>query len=271
MNFRKDLLEIVKKILQFSVFVRKLTVKLSPNPYSSRGLVKPHGENTTMKKTITIITLALLMVVSIFADTTKTTFTNAELKAGTATVNTTVELTLEKEPKYIIGITSGALSGVNPTDPSTTVIANQDTIQLTRNALTFNNVSDYYLSFVLYEYEAVDVTLTLNGNMKHSGYDSADTAAKANYEIPYTLTVAAGSDKNQDNGSLKTFTETKLESNNSAKCVWKAEYTAATTKLGEYNWATLKLTIASTSDTALNGKVAGRFSNTITVKVASHS
>ena len=225
-----------------------------------------------MKRTIIVITLALLMVASIFADATKTKFSASEVAAGTASVSTTVELDLQKTPTYIFGITTGALSGVNSTDPSATAITNTDTIAFTRSALTFkDSVNNYYLSFVLYEYDAVDVTLTLNGNMKHSGYASAATADKANYEIPYTLTVAAGKDTNQNGDNPSSFEAKTLKSDSTTENVWEAEYSTPTTKLGEYNWATLKLTFASTSDTALNGKATGKFSNTVTIKIASNS
>ena len=220
-----------------------------------------------MKKTLIVITLALLALASIFA--ADATSPSSTLPASTSTQ---VTLKLDKTPKYIFGITKGALTKVEEKDPSTTSITNEENIALTRTALTFkDSVDNYYLTFLLYEYEAVDVTLTLDGNLRHPSYDTVSEAEKPDYEVAYTLKVSEGSDKNQAGNSLKSFEEKTLKSNSSTENVWKVAYDAPTSKLGEYNWASLKLTFASTSDTALNGKATGSFSNTVTVRIASHS
>ena len=229
-----------------------------------------------MKKKLIVIALALLVVASVFAES----FTQENVNAGTATVSTTVQLELAKTPKYIIGIKTGKLSSINETDPSQTTISNTNTIQLTRDALTFKDATNnYYLSFLLYEYDAVKISMTLNGNLQHTDYATKSAASAkdlSSYEIPYQVKVASGKDTTQKSDtSVNTFTETTLVSNGTkdADKTWEYSYNTATTKLGEYAWASLQLTISPVAgdSTPLKDKATGTFKNTITVAVTANS
>ena len=225
-----------------------------------------------MKKSIIVIALALLVVASLFAKT-------ATPKASTTTVNdsvtTVVELTLAKTPTYIFGIKNGAFSASDITTsnvPSTT-IANTDTISFERktaaegNILDVKSVDAYYLSYLFYEYDNVTLTMTLSGNLKNTSTSSSD-------EIPYLVTVGTSSpvDNDQD-GTTSSLTQGDLDSSDSKKLSWTTSL-ESTDKLGQYRWASLKLTIepknTSTTGTkvpTLKGIDEGTYKSTITLTV----
>ena len=218
-----------------------------------------------MKKSIIIIAFAILMVASVFADGTLP-----------ADKTTDVVLNLTKNPTYVFAITNGAFqsSSIKTNDPSTTTMTHEGTITLSRNTtkvLDVDSVSTYYFSYFFYEYDGVTITLSINGNLKNQ--TSYETSAATENEIPYYLTIAAGSDHTeQTSGSTtdKTWSDdTKLDSTatDDADKKFSVPYTE-TTKLGVYRWASLQLTIAPqvTTDT-LKGKVKGNYKSTITLAV----
>ncbi len=216
-----------------------------------------------MKKTIVIITLALLAVVSIFADTLP------------ANKTTTVLLELKQKPTYVFAITNGAFTSesIQTTDPSTTTMDHTNEITLSRNTtnvLNVDSVSTYYFSYFFYEYEGITITLSIDGNLKNqTTYAEDDKDAN---EIPYNLTVASGNDNTEDSNITSEHTwsdntvinSTATEADNRK---FSVQY-SATTKLGVYRWASLQLTIAPqvTTDT-LKGKVKGTYKSTITLAV----
>lgn len=224
-----------------------------------------------MKKIITIFTLAILMVTSVFADSTNT----SPASSLPASTSTQVVLNLEKTPKYIFGITKGAITQdkIVDDDPSTTKITNEGTITLNRDGLTFIEGSDkYYLSFLMYEYNKIKISMTLSGNLLHSDYKTHESSTDSDaYQIPYQVKVASGKDTIQTKTSgSQTFAETTLVSSAASK-TWEHSYETATTKLGEYSWASLLLTLSPVSGqtTPLKDKATGTFTSTITVTVES--
>lgn len=221
-----------------------------------------------MKKTIVIITLALLAVVSVFADTTLPD-----------PITTTVLLELKQKPTYVFAITDGAFTSasIETDDPSTTTMTHTNEIALKRNetkVLNVDSVNSYYFSYFFYEYDDITITLSIDGNLKNQErYEEADKEAN---EIPYKLTVEAGHDNNEEASTpydhtwdTATVIDSTATSDDSRK--FSVTYTG-TSKLGVYRWASLQLTIAPqvTTDT-LKGKVKGTYKSTITLSVTSSS
>ncbi len=212
-----------------------------------------------MKKTIVIITLALLAVVSVFADLP-------------VNKTTTVLLELEKKPTYVFAITNDAFDSIaiETNDPSKTTMTHTDQITLSRNAtkvLDVDSVSTYYFSYFFYEYDGITITLSIDGNLKNQ--TSYETSVAAENEIPYNLIVAAGSDNTEGSSTDKSL-ETKTlnsESSTDTDKKYSVSYTK-TDKLGVYRWASLQLTIAPQVTTnTLKGKVKGTYKSTITLAV----
>ena len=236
--------------------------------------------NTTMKRTLAIITLAILMVASVFATTE--TVTGKLGNTNTKSVTTEVVLTLAKTPNYAFGITSGAFTP-NSTelsqDPSTISVTHENSIGLQRNSTNVLNVdstSAYYLSYFFYEYAGITLTMEVDGDLYNKTAYEAETSTTKNvadYKIPYTITIASKdkTDNTQTSGtSDKSWdADFKIESSNgnADSNKFSVKYTG-TDKLGDYRWASLQLTIApvTTTDT-LKGKVEGTYTSKITLTV----
>ena len=240
-----------------------------------------------MKKTITVITLALLMVASLFAK-------NVTPASGTTTVNsdntatTKVMLTIAKTPTYIFGINKNASITIDTKNVPSTEIDDTDTIELTRytatdsgkNVLDVKPNAEYKLSYLFYEYDAVTLTMSLSGNLKLSGSTGDNVTDNSSADqIPYLVEVKSSAEKDQDNNTTKTSTAVTLDST-ATTTTWSTTGYKATTKLGQYVYSTLALTISpkfSTESTTssnqvptLKGKNKGNYTSTITLTVTAN-
>ena len=237
-----------------------------------------------MKKTIAVITLALLMVASLFAENTTEAVTGGLGDTKTKSVNTKVVLTLDKTQNYAFGITKGVYAPESTklsTDPSTISVTHNTEIELTRNTtnkLDVDSTDAYYLSYFFYEYDGVTLSMSVDGDLYNKTAYDKETGTKdvADYKIPYYITVATKgvTDNAQDiskKGTPWTSTDADFKINSTTGTTdantFKLSYTA-TDKLGEYRWASLKLTIApQTTTNTLKGKVAGTYESKITITV----
>ena len=241
-----------------------------------------------MKKTITVITLALLMVASLFAETyVPKTAGNTEA-SGNSTTTTKVQLTIDKTPTYIFGINKNASITIDTKNVPSTKIDNTDTIELTRytatdsgkNVLDVKPNAEYKLSYLFYEYDAVTLTMSLSGNLKLSGSTGDNVTDNSSADqIPYLVEVKSSAEKDQDNNTTKTSTAVTLDST-ATTTTWSTTGYIATTKLGQYVSSTLALTISpkfSTESTTssnqvptLKGKNVGTYTSTITLTVTAN-
>ncbi len=203
-----------------------------------------------MKKTIIIIALAILMVVSVFADTTKDT------------KNTTVILTLERDPTYKVAITKTPL---DTTSSPSTVTKDTDlshvseiNLEYTKDTLKFaQNTSDtFYLSFLFYDYADVKLGMKIDGPLTREDV----TTETDDDKIYYKVTVETGS----DNKSV-SITGFELTANGTKEKADIVTY-QDTKKMGEIRYASLKLTVGPTSDDqTVEGKIVGTYKSTITI------
>ena len=238
--------------------------------------------STTMKRTLAIITLTLLMVASVFATTD--TVTGGLGDTNTKSVTTEVVLTLAKTPNYAFGITKGTFTPDSTTlgqDPSKISVTHEKSIGLQKNSTNVLNVdstSAYYLSYFFYEYAGVKLTMSVDGNLcNQTTYDKTDETIKAANEIEYTIKVSCANktDNTQTGGTASspwssTTTDFTIKSadGNVDSNKFSLSYTA-TDKLGDYRWASLQLTIAPVTTTnTLKGKVIGTYKSTITLTVS---
>ena len=205
-----------------------------------------------MKKSIIIIAFAILMVASVFADTSQ------------ATNTTEVLLTLAKDPKYKVAITKKAL---DVTTTPTTVTKSTDlnhestiTLNYDNDALKFaQNTSDtFYLSFIFYEYATVTLSMKINDPLTR--YEGETAKTSDDEKIDYKVTV----EKANDNKATE-ISGFDLTSNGTATKDEVVKYTD-TTKIGEIRFASLKLTVGPTSDDqTVEGKIEGSYKSTITL------
>ena len=237
-------------------------------------LLQQYGENTTMKKSIIVIALALLALASVFAKTA--TPKDSSTTAVSDNVTTIVELTLTKTPTYIFGIKEGAFTAekITKNDVPSTTIENTDKIYFKRYTASEGNILDvkavdgYYLSYLFYEYDDVTFSMSLSGNMKNT------TTTSSKSEIEYLVTVGSDSpvDNDQD-GNTTSLTQGKLDSSDSSMLTWSTKLDK-TEKLGQYRWASLQLTIEPKNTSSTGSKVPtlkgideGTYQSTITLKV----
>lgn len=234
-----------------------------------------------MKKIIAFA-LALIVATSLFAATaygydhtddalyvnTSTDEANGYTKAASGTTDTDLALQLKRTPIYTFGITNGALSGAVDYK---TAIANTDTITLERdtdNVLGIKTNNAYYLSYVFYEYDKVNLTLSLSGDLAKTGVATpAD-----NQKIPYYLTVAEAAEYNESNTATGNKISGKENISSSAAAEKDRSYTLSyekTEALGNLRYASLQLTVKPQNDNPLLGKAEGSYKSTITVNVVS--
>ena len=228
-----------------------------------------------MKKSIIVITLALLMIASIFADST-TQSVSGNLVSGSKSVTTEVVLTLTKTPDYAFGITTGAFTAasIDSSDASKTSITHNKKVTFERdttNVLNLKSISTYYFSYFFYEYDGITLTMSVDGNLKNTKAYAASDASS--HEVPYTITVAANgkSDNTQTSGEkeLSWTADTTIYSSKGdvAGNRFTVDY-EGTDKLGQYRWASLALTFAPVkTDKTLEGIAEGSYLSTITLKV----
>lgn len=198
-----------------------------------------------MKKTILTILLALLLLVPVFAEEASTTAGREEI---------TLKLNLAFEPKYYFGVTSHPLTG-----NETSLSSFTDKIELQRSdddKLFLKESSDtFYFSYVFEEYENVQMTLKLDGDLITDGGD--DETKKIAYSVDFTNPITV------DSGNLTT-----IESSDNSEHVL-CKYTA-TDKIGKIERGSISFTIKPT-DTNIKGKVKGEYSTTLTLAIESFS
>ena len=229
-----------------------------------------------MKKSIIVITLALLALASVFAADTKSVSGKIE-KGSSNSVETKVVLTLAKTPDYAFGITTTEFtaSSIATGDASKTAIEHNTKVTFKRNdtnVLNVDSISSYFLSYFFYEYDSVTLTMSVDGNLKNktTSYTSDNAAS---YEIPYTIKVASNGKNDHTQASEGTekswTTDTTIYSSKGAAegNTFSVEYTGSD-KLGQYRWASLALTFAPVkTDKTLEGIAEGSYLSTITLKV----
>lgn len=205
-----------------------------------------------MKKSIIIIALAILMVASVFADTTTQT-----------TNSTEVLLTLVRDPKYKVAITKTALDvTTSSTVTKDTELTHVDKITLSysKDTLKFaQNTSDsFYLSFIFYDYATVSLNMKIDSPLTR--YVDTTPQTTNDDKIDYKVTVTTA----KDNKSTD-ITGFELTANGTSEKTGIVTYTD-TTKMGEIRFASLGLTVGPTSaDQTVEGKIEGTYKSTITI------
>ncbi len=232
-----------------------------------------------MKKSLIFIAIALITVSALFAaDTTvykgydaaeATPYLNSSADGSTKAIDgkTDTELVLQasKSPIYRFGITEGAISGA--VDYKTKEIVNTETITLSRNKdnnYKIDDVSSYDLTYIFYEYDKVELALSLSGDLKHDGKYKSDDASSY---IPYTVTITGAKDKDAAGTEQDAVAGGSLSSSDT-----NTKYTVnyeSTDKLGQMRYCSLPLTISTGDSEILKDKYAGKYTATITVTAKS--
>lgn len=207
-----------------------------------------------MKKTILTILLALLLLVPVFAKESKTV-------SGSETIN--LVLNLSFEPNYFFGVTTTKLTGYETslssfTDKIELQRDDNDTLKLQESS------SEFFFSYVFKEFENVQMTLKLNGDLvteKLNGDLVTDTGDDATKKIAYSVNFTkSGYNDTEDLQSIasRDSTEHVLCKHN------------ATDKIGDIVRGSIGFKIAPT-DTSIKGKVKGDYSTTLTLSIKSFS
>ena len=198
-----------------------------------------------MKKTILTILLSLLLLVPVFAEETSTTTGREEI---------TLKLNLAFEPEYYFGVTSNPLTG---NETSLSSFTNEIELQRSDDdKLVLKDSSDtFYFSYVFKEFENVQMTLKLNGDLITDGGDNE--TKKIAYSVDFTDPITV------DSGNL-----TKIESSDNSEHVL-CKYNA-TDKIGKIERGSISFKIAPTN-TNIEGKVKGEYSTTLTLAIKSFS
>ena len=196
-------------------------------------------ENTTMKKSIIIVALAILMVMSVFA-------------AEPIAVTTPVELVLQLTPVYSFNITTAEYNETKLNNITNTPKKIQDTdvvkdgnnnkIVLTYDKDTYKlkTRNGLYVSYIFTEYNACKLSIKID---KALTYNSETIDYKASVKISESETKS-------------------VESYNSD--VYLVTFSSAATKIGELTYGSYKLTIGPKSDNdTLKDKPVGTYTSNI--------
>ena len=191
---------------------------------------------TKMKKSLAIIALTILTLISAFA-------------AEVGSTSTKVTLSLQREAQYAYGVTTAELTETTAKSFSTTGIS----LVRDENSETFKMAQDYYVSYMFYEYENVSLTITTDGNLR----DTQDVTQ----QIPFKVTMAAGKDNvvksinpsatQTDTNKVEIYSNGKDTEGNKTNTI--VSYTTATSVIGDYVYASLPLTVSATESDPLKG------------------
>ncbi len=198
-----------------------------------------------MKKTLAILALTILTLISAFAGT-----------VGTA-ASTKVTLSLERQASYVYGITKNAITGKDA------AIENVETLTLNRmeNSTKLDSATAY-VSYIFQEYEGVKLTLAVDGNMTGAAEGNTST-------IPFTVAVEATQDKFDSNiagtGAQHETVEGTVVSNGTRSCDL-VSYSQSDI-IGDYRYCSAKLTVSSDAD--LKGVMMDTYTATITLTATS--
>lgn len=200
-----------------------------------------------MKKTILTIFLALLLIVPVFAEESDTV-------TGAKNETITLLLNLGFVPKYYFGVTTNKLTG-----SETSLSAFTNDIELQRSvddALKLQeSSSEFFFSYIFKEYENVQMTLKLNGDLVTD--NGNDGTKKIAYSVVFTK-----------EGYNDTQELQSIESSDSTEHVL-CKY-SATDKIGKIERGSISFKIVPTN-TNIEGKVNGEYSTTLTLAIKSFS
>lgn len=198
-----------------------------------------------MKKTILTILLALLLLVPVFAEESKTV-------SGSETIN--LVLNLSFDPNYFFGVTTTKLTGNETslssfTDKIELQRDDNDTLKLQESS------SEFFFSYVFKEFENVQMTLKLNGDLVTDTGD--DATKKIAYSVNFTKSGYNDTEDLQSIASSDSIEHVLCKHN-------------ATDKIGDIVRGSIGFKIAPT-DTSIKGKVKGDYSTTLTLSIKSFS
>ena len=200
-----------------------------------------------MKKSLAIIALTILTLISAFAGTVG------------ESASTKVTLSLQRQASYVYGITAEEITSKDAT------IKNVETLSLNRKAnSTELDSATAYVSYIFQEYEGVKLTLSVSGDMTGSIKDNEST-------IPFTVTVKETAD-NFDSSIAATGTKnatvsgTVTSQKDTETSVELVRYSTSNI-IGDYRWASAELTVSSTKD--LTGVMMDKYTATITLTATS--
>ena len=216
-------------------------------------------KNTTMKKSIIVIALALLMVGSLFAEAKD---------ALPASVETTVELTLQLDDKYSFGVTNKVINDAYVTALAAgakSEIKSDDiigTLNLTYNNATYKineracSTSDpIYVSYLFTEYKACTLSMYINKPLTSTNNNASGKKDTINYVASFK------------ESSDTDWTDVNSASNTAAaSAVTVKEIATAATKIGEHVQGSFELKISSTD--SLEGKIEDTYSSQIVLCIA---
>ena len=201
---------------------------------------------TKMKKSLAIIALTILTLISAFAGTVG------------ESASTKVTLSLTRQDSYVYGITAEEITSKDAT------IKNVETLSLNRKAnSTELDEATAYVSYIFQEYKGVKLTLSVSGDMKGSTGNSTT--------IPFTVTVKETAD-NFDSSIAATGTKnatvsgTVTSQKDTETSVELVRYSTSNI-IGDYRWASAELTVSSTKD--LTGVMMDKYKATITLTATS--
>ena len=202
---------------------------------------------TKMKKSLAIIALTILTLISAFAGTVG------------ESASTKVTLSLTRQASYVYGITAEEITSKDAT------IKNVETLSLNRKAnSTELDSATAYVSYIFQEYKGVKLTLSVSGDMTGSINDNEST-------IPFTVTVKETAD-NFDSSIAATGTKnatvsgTVTSQKDTETSVELVTYSTSNI-IGDYRWASAELTVSSTKD--LTGVMMDKYTATITLTATS--
>ena len=201
-----------------------------------------------MKKSLAIIALTILTLISAFAGTVG------------ESASTKVTLSLTRQDSYVYGITAEEITSKDAT------IKNVETLSLNRKAnSTELDSATAYVSYIFQEYKGVKLTLSVSGDMKGSEGNSTT--------IPFTVEVTKTEDKFDSNIAGTTAqhqtvgaNENSVSSNAEDKSIELVSY-AQSDIIGDYRYCSAKLTVSSTKD--LTGVMTDTYTATITLTATS--
>ena len=200
-----------------------------------------------MKKSLAIIALTILTLISAFAGTVG------------ESASTKVTLSLTRQDSYVYGITAEEITSKDAT------IEDVGTLTLNRKAnSTKLDSATAYVSYIFQEYKGVKLTLSVSGDMTGSIKDNEST-------IPFTVTVKETAD-NFDSSIAATGTKnatvsgTVTSQKDTKTSVELISYSTSNI-IGDYRWASAELTVSSTKD--LTGVMMDKYTATITLTATS--
>ena len=255
-----------------------------------------------MKKSLIVITIALLMIVPIFADTVDSATISNSAKLGGATPasdaqKTEVNVTLKLTPKYAFGVTGGekasksdATKYVMPYGTENYVIytvkpATEETGKTYVDYTSLKRITvismeadeanmvlkgpdadtyEYYISYWFFENNTENVKLIakLDGNMILDTTDTTLLSDTTNSQIPYQVTIGS-------KGTLKS-TDVQKDTDGNVTSAPTVEIHPATVmnKIGQSEAGDEKLTIEPiTGSESIKDKYAGTYKANIILQV----